>query len=169
MYTNNQNTIYGVQLTTSEPSPFTNKVHRQQSGNVQSPNIFEQNGFKLTTSSSMYTNNQGTLNIARKKMAEVHDVLNENKNQKKSAAKKKSVPKSVRNAMYERDASNGSSKCYCCGTSLGLNTFHCGHIISRHNGGGDDLNNLRTICGGCNSSMGTKNLDDFKQQFFPTN
>ncbi len=56
----------------------------------------------------------------------------------------------------------GVYKCLCCNTSeISQQNFHCGHIVSRHNGGEDVVDNLVPICGSCNSSMGTNNMDDF--------
>ena len=40
-------------------------------------------------------------------------------------------------------------------------SFNCGHIIAEANGGGIIVSNLKPICQNCNSSMGTKNMDDF--------
>ena len=37
--------------------------------------------------------------------------------------------------------------------------FHCGHIISKYNGGLIHYKNLKPICGGCNASMGKKDMD----------
>lgn len=39
--------------------------------------------------------------------------------------------------------------------------FQCGHIVSKKNGGSDDLSNLRPICADCNSKMNSTNWDEF--------
>ena len=44
-------------------------------------------------------------------------------------------------------------------------SFHCGHIIAEVNGGDIIVSNLKPICQNCNSSMGTKNINDFMLQF----
>jgi len=55
--------------------------------------------------------------------------------------------------------------CYCCKLEpITYGNFECGHNVAHANGGSDELSNLRPICRLCNSSMGTKNLEDFKQQ-----
>lgn len=36
-----------------------------------------------------------------------------------------------------------------------------GHVVSRYNGGEDIIDNLVPICGSCNSSMGSINMDSF--------
>ena len=43
----------------------------------------------------------------------------------------------------------------------GVEVFAAGHIISEYNGGEAEPNNLRPICKSCNSSMGSKNWDDY--------
>jgi hypothetical protein len=53
-------------------------------------------------------------------------------------------------------------KYQCCHkTEISQMSFHCGHVISEYNGGDIKVDNLRPICGLCNSSMGTMNMDDF--------
>ena len=44
------------------------------------------------------------------------------------------------------------------------NGWHCGHIISEHNGGETEPNNLKPICPDCNSSMGHQNWVDYDKQ-----
>ena len=44
-------------------------------------------------------------------------------------------------------------------------SFNCGHIIAEANGGKVIVSNLKPICQNCNSSMGTKNMDDFMKGF----
>tara|TARA_Y100000389_G_scaffold203761_1_gene253328 strand:+ start:1353 stop:2570 length:1218 start_codon:yes stop_codon:yes gene_type:complete len=44
------------------------------------------------------------------------------------------------------------------------NGWHCGHIISEHNDGETEPNNLRPICPDCNSSMGHQNWVDYDKQ-----
>ena len=41
------------------------------------------------------------------------------------------------------------------------NGWHAGHIISEYNGGKTIIENLRPICKNCNSSMGSKNWNDY--------
>jgi 5-methylcytosine-specific restriction endonuclease McrA len=58
----------------------------------------------------------------------------------------------------------GKTKCLCCGiTDIYQISFHCGHIVSEHNGGNAQIANLIPICQCCNSSMGTKNFYDFRK------
>ncbi len=53
-------------------------------------------------------------------------------------------------------------KCLCCNNNeISQQNFQCGHVVSRHNGGEDIIDNLVPICGSCNSSMGSTNMDSF--------
>ena len=40
-------------------------------------------------------------------------------------------------------------------------SFNCGHIIAEANGGETIVSNLKPKCQNCNSSMGTKNMENF--------
>lgn len=56
----------------------------------------------------------------------------------------------------------GMSKCFCCVLrDIEKDSFDCGHVISEKNGGQLTLENLRPICGSCNSSMESMNMDLF--------
>ncbi len=53
-------------------------------------------------------------------------------------------------------------KCLCCNSNeISQQNFDCGHIVSRNNGGEDIIDNLVPICGSCNSSMGSIDMDSF--------
>ncbi len=43
--------------------------------------------------------------------------------------------------------------------------FSCGHILAEANGGALHVSNLRPICVSCNSSMGTKNMNEFIKEY----
>ena len=56
--------------------------------------------------------------------------------------------------------------CFCCRTEeISVATYECGHVVSRHNGGAVELDNLRPVCTKCNKSMATKNMYDFISEF----
>ena len=58
----------------------------------------------------------------------------------------------------------GKTKCMCCKMSdITQMSFHCGHVVSEHNGGLLSLDNLLPICQSCNSSMGTRDLREYKE------
>lgn len=57
----------------------------------------------------------------------------------------------------------GEVLCYCCERQMiDAHNFEAGHVISFRNGGSNHVSNLRPICGGCNKSMGTRNMEDFR-------
>jgi ATP-dependent exoDNAse (exonuclease V) alpha subunit len=81
--------------------------------------------------------------------------------------KRRAIPKMVRIAVWA--ACNGNSwggKCYVCATELDCMHFECGHIVAHSRGGTDTADNLRPICGDCNKSMGTTNLEEYKTIFY---
>jgi len=77
---------------------------------------------------------------------------------------KHKIPSTVRHEVWKRYVSEiyRKGKCFCCRTSeIEESNFDCGHVISRNNKGPISLENLRPICGQCNRSMGTQNMDEF--------
>ena len=53
--------------------------------------------------------------------------------------------------------------CYCCKKDLDVfDTWETGHIIAHSRGGTIAAENLRPVCGPCNTSMGDENMDEFK-------
>lgn len=76
--------------------------------------------------------------------------------------KKKSIPKLLRNKVWEKfNGQNFKGQCFCCENELRITDFECGHIVSHKNGGEMNIDNLITLCGICNKSMGTMNATDF--------
>ena len=47
--------------------------------------------------------------------------------------------------------------------------MHAGHIIPEKDGGDTTIDNLIPICSGCNSSMGSENMNSFIKRFYPKN
>lgn len=83
--------------------------------------------------------------------------------------KKKKPPQSLKQAVWNKYVPEdiGRIKCLCCNSNyITPFTFHCGHIIAESKGGKTNIDNLRPICSNCNSSMGTKNMNEFKNDFF---
>ena len=86
----------------------------------------------------------------------------------KAGKKKKSIPKKVKELVWNNHIGHdvATSMCTCCEKTPIKNTeFHCGHVVAEANGGTLEITNLRPICAGCNLSMGTQNMDDFKKVF----
>lgn len=77
------------------------------------------------------------------------------------------IPKKLRESVWDKyiGADVGIILCPCCnGTFIkqgGSNSWHCSHVIAEINGGTTTVNNLRVICAGCNSSIGTRSIYDF--------
>ena len=82
----------------------------------------------------------------------------------KKKKKKKAIPATIKRLVWNTNIGEmiGKSKCLCCkSTDITQMSFNCGHIVAEANGGDTIVSNLRPICQNCNSSMGTKNMDDF--------
>jgi hypothetical protein len=83
-----------------------------------------------------------------------------------SSKTKKTIPKALKIAVWNKYIGEdiGKTKCLCCNiTDITQMKFHTGHIISEFNGGLLNIDNLKPICESCNKSMGTKNIDDFRE------
>jgi 5-methylcytosine-specific restriction endonuclease McrA len=84
--------------------------------------------------------------------------------------KKKTIPKSVKKAVWDIyiGKEKGVFQCLCCNhQEIRQIDFHCGHIIAESNGGTTTVGNLRPICSQCNLSMGKMDMYEFKNLFFP--
>ena len=78
--------------------------------------------------------------------------------------KKKPIYSTIKRLVWNKYIGEniGKSKCLCCNiTDITQLSFHCGHIISERNNGETIVENLKPICQNCNSSMGSKNMDEF--------
>lgn len=83
--------------------------------------------------------------------------------------KKQKIPQPLRELCWNTyiGESIGKIKCLCCGIKdITPFNFNCGHVIAEAKGGKVVIENLRPICSGCNSSMGSENMDVFKQKYF---
>ena len=81
---------------------------------------------------------------------------------------RKSIPKPVRIQVWNEyiGEENGIGYCNVCGSEIKQTNFDCGHIISANDGGENIVKNLAPICRTCNLSMGTDNLNEFKEKYF---
>ena len=82
---------------------------------------------------------------------------------------RKSIPKALKNKVWDTyvGKSKGIGKCFCCKKEIDSKDFDCGHVISVKDGGPTTVENMRPVCSPCNKSMGTQNMNDFKNQYFP--
>lgn len=78
--------------------------------------------------------------------------------------KKQKIPAALKKLVWNKHIGGhaGEAKCMCCRvTTISQVSFNCGHVVAEKNGGKLELPNLRPICQNCNSSMGTRNMDEF--------
>jgi 5-methylcytosine-specific restriction endonuclease McrA len=97
-----------------------------------------------------------------------YNNINENKSSENKPRKKKAIPAAIKKLVWNTYIGEdiGKAKCTCCkNTDITQMSFNCGHIIAEANGGELIVSNLKPICQNCNSSMGTKNMDDFMKGF----
>lgn len=88
---------------------------------------------------------------------------------KEKKTRKKSIPKMLRKKVWSTYNKNAKSAvCYCCELNKFdyMDPWECGHVISEHNGGTLNIDNLRPICGSCNKSMGIQDMNEYKKKYF---
>jgi 5-methylcytosine-specific restriction endonuclease McrA len=88
----------------------------------------------------------------------------------KSAApkKKQPIPNHVKTLLWNHwvGCDKAETYCLCCKvTKISIRSFHAGHIIAESKGGDMTVKNLKPICGPCNLSMGSTNMDEFIKKF----
>lgn len=75
----------------------------------------------------------------------------------------KTIPKPLREKVWRKDNKTIQSICPICNQNeITAFNFECGHILAESKGGKLTIDNLRAICGSCNKSMGTRNMNEFK-------
>lgn len=81
--------------------------------------------------------------------------------------KKERIPATVRNIVWVTHfQSSKKGQCWLCKVEdISSANFECGHVISERHGGKSTIDNLRPICGFCNKSVGTMNMEDFKKKY----
>jgi 5-methylcytosine-specific restriction endonuclease McrA len=90
--------------------------------------------------------------------------IKEAKPPKEVKPKKKPISSTIKKLVWNTNIGEeiGKAKCVCCkSTDITQMSFNCGHVISEHNGGETIVSNLKPICQNCNSSMGTKDMNEF--------
>jgi len=102
-----------------------------------------------------------------KNMMEDYMIYMENAIDKKPK-KKKPISAAIKRLVWNTHIGEdiGKHKCLCCKTTdITQMSFNCGHIIAEADGGEAIVSNLKPICQNCNSSMGTRNMNDFMKSF----
>jgi hypothetical protein len=80
---------------------------------------------------------------------------------------KETIPKETKEKVWKKrngDFING--KCFCCKCVILYKNFEAGHIIAESKGGTIEVNNLEPVCGYCNKSMGTMNMNEYIEKNF---
>jgi len=86
---------------------------------------------------------------------------------KAKSTKYAKVPKRTRTQCWYDyvGKDTGLTTCLCCHINeITQSEFEAGHVISKYHNGGNNVENLRPICGSCNKSMGTKNMREFMRE-----
>jgi 5-methylcytosine-specific restriction endonuclease McrA len=111
---------------------------------------------------AMLQKTQENLTFYKDKLTEVNQKPK--KQPKETKPKKKTISSTMKKLVWNTNIGEdiGKTKCLCCkSTDITQMSFNCGHVISEHNGGETNVSNLKPICQNCNSSMGTKNMNEF--------
>jgi hypothetical protein len=85
--------------------------------------------------------------------------------------KKGKIPKALREQVWLKDMGQvfqGKCKVTWCQNNISAFDFQCGHNIPESKGGETTLDNLVSICGRCNISMGSGfTIDEWNIKFAP--
>ena len=82
----------------------------------------------------------------------------------KGAKVYRTIPLTLKKMVWDTHVGMGvgQTTCQVCKISaIHQISFHCGHIVPKSKGGANTVANLRPICQSCNSSMGTRDMDEF--------
>jgi CRISPR/Cas system Type II protein with McrA/HNH and RuvC-like nuclease domain len=64
--------------------------------------------------------------------------------------------------MFIKIYSKTKGKCYYCGLDLLTDLYTVDHLTPKSKGGNDEIDNLVPSCRYCNSSKGTKTVEEFR-------
>lgn len=90
----------------------------------------------------------------------------ERKQSKIKSQPKKTIPKPLKNNVWNTyiGREKGIGECFTCHQEIDSKHFECGHVLAEKEGGDITVDNLRPVCSLCNKSMGTTNMNDFKDK-----
>ena len=110
---------------------------------------------------------QSEIKQIREKYNKIKKECRERHKPKTTKKKRSVIPKALKNEVWDNciGREKGVGNCYCCNKEIDSKHFECGHIIAVSNGGNNTLQNLKPVCSLCNKSMGSKNLEEFKQNY----
>ena len=83
------------------------------------------------------------------------------------AKKRDALPKKIKIGVWNKRFENQmTGQCYCCKEELTYQKGdHCGHIVSVHDEGSNEIDNLEVVCSTCNEDMGTMHMEVYKTLF----
>ena len=77
--------------------------------------------------------------------------------------RKLKIPTALKRQVWIKFNKNSiEGKCYVCERVIYSDDFQAGHIESEYSGGKLHIDNLQPICKPCNTSCGTRNLNEFR-------
>jgi hypothetical protein len=82
---------------------------------------------------------------------------------------KKRIPAALRKQVWNQyvGAPKGEALCPVCKhNKIDKMGFEAGHVIPECTGGPTNLHNLRPICGDCNRSMGSMNMQEYAMRYY---
>jgi hypothetical protein len=122
----------------------------------------------------MIINQQSKINVENKEMTinqqskQIIDSSITSISQLDQKSNREKIPATIRNIVWNKyiGTENKKGLCFCCSLEdISFANFHCGHMISVKNGGPTIVDNLRPICGHCNTSIGAKNMIEFIEKY----
>jgi 5-methylcytosine-specific restriction endonuclease McrA len=104
----------------------------------------------------------------KEKYKKIKKEVRDNYKSEEKKPKRKSIPKTLKNDVWDKyiGREKGVGNCEVCSGEIECRSFHCGHVKSVKEGGDTIIENMRPICGTCNTSMGTENLFEFKEKYY---
>ena len=79
---------------------------------------------------------------------------------------RKSIPAPIRFKVWRTYIGTSlDGKCYCCNNYMSIENWQAGHVVAYADGGPETVENLRPICGQCNTSMGKVNMHEFAKHY----
>lgn len=82
-------------------------------------------------------------------------------------AKRKTIPKAVREKVWRRHSNRFDGTCWVCGDIIKYELWHCAHIKPDSDGGLPSEDNLVPACSPCNSSMHDMHMYDYMSLYYP--
>ena len=72
---------------------------------------------------------------------------------------------STRYQVWHRDFKTLDGTCYCCSSLISITDWYPGYMVSLPHGGGVENSNIRPVCRQCYDKIGSRNLDDYMEEF----